>query len=176
MIDLKTIIYHQTNTWPDYVELSKEPNNVIADFIKVIYDGVFTEINRLMTSKEYPNCNGIGHVVLISICSAIDSISAYAYGGGKVGKRFTGFISKYFPNNYLGKEDAIYQSFRNDGVHGWNLHKSWISPLINDPNHLSEINGIISLSLYDFFNDLQKAFQKYYEDIKIGTVPFSSDN
>jgi len=168
MIDFNKIIYSQTNTWPNYDDIAKESNFVIAEFVKQIYIfGVFVEINRLLTSKEYPNCGGIGHVVLISICSAIDSLSAYAFGGGNVGGRFTGFISKYFPNKYSGKEQEIYKSFRCDGVHGWNLHKSSIGPDVNDPRHLSIINGVIFISLYDFFNDFSKAFMQYYEILKI---------
>ena len=33
-------------------------------------------------------------------------------------------------------------------------------------NHLRKENGILHISLVDFFNDLKKAFQKYYEAIK----------
>lgn len=168
MIDLNNIEYHLTNTWPSFNDISKEHNVIIADFMKKIYsEGIFLEINRLLTNKEYPNCGGIGHVVLISICSAIDSLSTYANGGGDVGQRFTSFISKYFPSKYSGKENFIYKSFRCDGVHGWNLHKSIISGNINDPEHLLIANGIISISLYDFFNDLIKAFNSYYELLKI---------
>ena len=168
MIDLSKIIYYQTNTWPSYSELAIESNIEIANFVKYIFcNGVFVEINKLTTSKEYPHCGGIGHVVLISICAAIDSLSAYAYGGGKVCTRFTSFISKYFPNRYSGKEQKIYESFRCDGVHGWNLHKSAISPIVNDPKHLSENNGAIYISLYDFYNDLQKAFQEYYKILSV---------
>lgn len=36
MIDLDTIIYHQTNTWPSYEELLKESNFIIAEFINKI--------------------------------------------------------------------------------------------------------------------------------------------
>jgi hypothetical protein len=162
MIDLKNIIYAQTNTWPAYDEIEIEPNVFLADFISIIYrDGVFKEIGRLLESKEYPRCGGIGHIVLMSICSAIDSLSAYAYGGGRVGTRFTGFLSKYFPSRYSGSEQAIYDAFRCDSVHGWNLHKSAISPMPCDPNHLNSMNNIIRLSLYDFFNDLNKAFDDY---------------
>lgn len=171
MINLNKIIYHQTNTWPSYKELSTEPNIVIADFIEKIYiQGVFKEINRLMTSKEYPNCSGIGHIVLISICSTIDSLSAYASGGGKVGNRFTGFITKYFPSKYYGKENLIYDAFRCDGVHGWNLHKSVISGIPNDPKHLEVKFDIAYISLYDFFNDLMKAFDKFYNELKTNDI------
>jgi len=167
MVDLSKIIFHKTNTWPSYEELVKESNGVLANFLKIIYaDGVFVEINKLMTSKEYPNCSGIGHVVLISICSAIDSLSAYVFGGGNVGSRFTGFIKEYFPSKYSGKEKFVYEAFRCDGVHGWNLHRSVISGKINDPHHLENKLGIPYISLYDFFNDLTKAFDKFHNELK----------
>lgn len=166
MVNLDKITYHLTGTWPSYSELLVEPNSVIADFIKKIYmSGVFIEIRKIMT--EYQNCEGVGHIVLISICSAIDSLSAYVYGGGKNKTRFTSFISAYFPTNYKGKEDSIYGSFRCDSVHGWNLHKSIISGIVNDPKHLSLEDGIVYLSLYDLFNDFVKAFEKYYQELKL---------
>ncbi|MFH1656166.1 MAG: hypothetical protein ABH956_00120 [Candidatus Nealsonbacteria bacterium] len=171
MTDLDKIIYHQTDTWPSYKELSVESNIVIANFIKKIYiQGVFKEIKRLMTLKEYPNCNSVGHIVLICICSAIDSLSAYASGGGRVGERFTSFIVRYFPSKYYGKENLIYNTFRCDGVHGWNLHKSVISGISNDPKHLEVKFDIAYISLYDFFNDLTEGFDKFYNELKTDDI------
>jgi len=166
MLNLDEVIYHKTGSWPSYSSLSLEPSLVIADFIRKIYvEGVFVEIRKIMT--EHKDCGGVGHIVLISICSAIDSLSAYAYGGGGNKSRFTNFISAYFPTIYKGKEYDIYKSFRCDGVHGWNLHKSIISGIVNDPEHLSFNDGIIRISLYDFFNDFVKAFEKYYQELII---------
>ena len=168
MIEFDHIQYHLTGTWPSYDELRKDSNSAISNFMKKIYiDGVLTEINRLLTSKEYPNCNGIGHIALIAICSAIDSVSAFANGGGKVGARFTSFIARFFPKKYYGKEKMIYDSFRCDSVHGWNLHKCLITGIPGDPLHLSEQDGIPRLSLYDLFNDLTKAMQSYCEQLKV---------
>lgn len=169
MIDLKKIIFHQTDTWPILSEFTLEPNSVLADFLKIIFqEGIFVEINRLLTSKEYPNAGGIGHIILIGICSALDTLSAYFSGGGRgrVGVGFTNFIARYFPAQYVGKEQRIYDSFRCDSVHGWNLHKSTIRGVPNDPAHLLEENGIIFISLYDFFNDLNKAFVKYEHELR----------
>ena len=168
MIDLTKIVYARTDTWAKYDEIEIEPNAILVDFITIIFrDGVFIEIKRLLESEEYPRCGGIGHIVLIAICSAIDSLSAYAFGGGGVGARYTGFISKYFPNDYTGKEQEIYKVFRCDSVHGWNLHKSVISGIPNDPNHLKSINNVLSISLYDFFNDLNKAFDQYCNQLRM---------
>ena len=175
MIDLRKTIYHMTKTWPKYENLKNESNSTIADFISKIYKkGIFREINRLLTcdiydentQTHYTNCAGIGHIVLIAICCAIDSLSAFASGGGKVRNRFTSFIARYFPSNYSGKESKIYEAFRCDSVHGWNLHKSSISGYVNDPKHLSEEGGTIYISLYDLFNDLNKAFDNYYQELK----------
>ncbi|MHA2061782.1 MAG: hypothetical protein ACW963_05785, partial [Candidatus Sifarchaeia archaeon] len=148
MLDLASVVYHRTDTWPTADDLEKQTNDVIADFISKIYrKGVFCEINKLMTCDQYKNCAGIGHIVLIAITCAIDSLSAFASGGGRVGDRFTGFIAKYFPNKYSGKENSIYKAFRCDSVHGWNLHRSTISGKPNDQAHLSESNGVIYISL-----------------------------
>ena len=69
----------------------------------------------------------------------------------------------YFPSERFSK---IYKAFRCDSVHGWNLHKSSISGCVNDPKHLSEEGGTIYISLYDLFNDLNKAFDNYYQELK----------
>jgi hypothetical protein len=165
MLNLDEITYHLTETWPSYTVLSSVPNSAIVDFMKKIYtDGVFIEIGTIMT--KHPGCKGVGHIVLISICSAIDSLSAYAFGGGGNKSRFTNFISAYFPANYKGKEQNIYESFRCDSVHGWNLHKSTISGIVSDSKHLSLEEGIIRISLYDFFNDFVKASENYYQELK----------
>lgn len=167
MVNLNSLVYHKTNTWPSHSDLVLESNMVLGDFLRKIFvEGVFIEINKLLTSKEYPNCTGIGHITLIAICSAIDSLSSYVSGGGRVGMRFITFISQYFPTRYAGKEQKIYESFRCDSIHGWNLHKSIISGIPNDKDHLLEENDIIYISLYDFFNDLTKAFESYHTSLK----------
>ena len=167
MKKIEDIITYQTNTWPAYQEMETTTNDYIAGFLEHIYKkGNMTEV--LIIMEKFHQCGGVGHVVLISICSLIDSISAYYTGGGKVGYRFTGYISKYFPTNYAGKEDDIYKAFRCDGVHGWNLHKSSISGVPNDGEHLTIYeNKVIHLSLYDFFNDLIKSFDKYLAELRV---------
>jgi len=166
-MDINSVKYHITTTWPSYEEAEKATNFEIAEFLsKIFRDGVLAEISRTMNLKEYPNCGSIGHIVLIAICSAIDSISAYNSGGGGVGTRYTGFITKYFPSNYIGKEDILYKSFRCDSVHGWNLHRSVISGIPNDPCHLNIIEGMPYISLYDLFNDLSKALDNYLDQLK----------
>ena len=71
----------------------------------------------------------------------------------------------YFPEEYRGSEEGIYDVFRCDGVHGWNLHRSMISGERNDRNHLNNKEGILYLSLYDFFDDLQDAFNNYLNQL-----------
>jgi len=178
MINLDGIKYYQTFTWPTYENLARENRKVIGDFLKLIYeDGIFSEIEKLITCDEFKEsinnyvvcCKDIGHIVLMAICSAIDTLGAYSEGTGKrnVGNRFKKFISIYFPDIYdKNMADKIYEAFRCGSVHEWNLFKGNMIGLINDPNHLRKENGILHISLVDFFNDLKKAFQKYYEAIK----------
>lgn len=178
MIDLKNIIYHRTDTWPSYKDLEKETNIEIANFIKKIYrEGVFIEIEKLISCEEFKVsgndydycCVGIGHIVLLAICSAIDSLGAYAEGTGirNVGPRFKNFISTYFLSSYDEElAEKIYDSFRCGIVHEWYLFKGSMIGMENDPNHLREENGILHISLNDFFKDLKAAFKDYYEKIK----------
>lgn len=102
-----------TNTWPLIDEIQNETNETIYQLGKlIIKDGILKEIKRLLYfplydkehSKYLKNCEGIGHIALQAITSAIDSISAFQNGGGNVGDRFTRFISAYFPDNYKGKK------------------------------------------------------------------------
>lgn len=178
MIDLQHIIHYQTFTWPAYEALSIEDNTVIAKFLKKIYqEGVFEEIEKLMTCKEFKKtingcdyyCVGIGHTVLLAICSAIDSLGAFAEGIGRnrVKFRFISFIKSYFPDSYDENiANKIYEAFRCGSTHAWYLFSGNMIGLINYPNHLKEENGIMHISLNDFFNDLKIAFRNYYEDIQ----------
>jgi hypothetical protein len=177
MIDLNSLIYYQTSTWPTYDELAVEENETIAAFLKKIYeDGIFGEIGKLITCDQFKKqennhdlyCVGIGHIVLMAVCSAIDTLGAYAAGTrkNKVGCRFKYFISSYFPDKYLTLADKIYEAFRCGAVHEWNLFKGNMIGLRNDPNHLKENNAVLHISLLDFFNDLKIAFQKYCEVIR----------
>lgn len=157
-----------------------------GEIIKKIYlDGVCSEIYRVMSNPHdgKKDCGGIGHIVLISICCAIDSISAYrlpdasfcddtrkflgcsGYPRDFSSYRFQHFIKNYFDSQYNEVAAKIYKAFRCSSVHGWNLHSSSISGKKNDDMHLNVHGELIHLSLYDFFDDFQKAVTKYISDL-----------
>ena len=177
MVNFSKIQYHQTFTWPTYDDLVDEESIVIADFLGLIYKhGIFNEIERLITCEHFKKtinnhdfyCVGIGHIVLMAVCNAIDTLGAYSEGAGRrnVERRFKRFISTYFPAIYKNMGKKIYDSFRCRSVHEWNLFKGSMVGLRDDPDHLKEENDILHISLIDFFNDLKVAFQRYYEAIK----------
>jgi hypothetical protein len=166
-MNIEAILPHRTDTWPTYSQMLGQTNKFMADFLRKIYHkGVFVEIKEIM--DKFPNCKSVGHVVLLAECAAIDSLSAYLSGGGQRNNksRYTDFISRYFPSAYTGKGHLIYESFRCDNVHGWNLHKSMISGFINDPGHLDTSRNHIYISLYDFFSDIVKAFDNYCQELE----------
>jgi hypothetical protein len=176
MIDLNKIIPYQTSTWPTYEELAVEENKTIAAFLEKIYeDGIFDEIGKLIKCDQFKRqeknkvfyCVGIGHIVLMAVCSAVDILGAYATGTktNKVGHRFKNFISSYFPEKYKGVADEIYRAFRCGSVHAWFLFNGKIIGLRDDSKHLKEDNGLLHISLIDFFDDLKIGFQKYCEVI-----------
>lgn len=199
-MDIQNIIYHQTNTWPDKEEIKKASNEDVFHFIhKVFLKGMLGEIKRVMANSHdgKEKCGGVGHIVLISICCAIDSISSYflpeilkkdknsdhekrkyffehspfvdekdwRLGDSKA--RYINFIKRFFDKKYEPKCENIYGCFRCASVHGWNLHRSSISGESEDKNHLTIFeNGVIHISLYDFFNDFESAVTKYANQLK----------
>lgn len=178
-MDNESFEFARTDTWPLYSSICTKNNNEIAILIGKISGGILEEIGKVMNNSLVDvtgtiisqNCAGIGHVVLIAICSAIDTMAAFSNGSDKNDNkvRFTSFIAKFFQDKYHGKEGAIYTVFRCDSVHGWNLHKSTISGVKNDSKHLTDELGVIYLSLYDLFDDFKMAVNKYIADFKTST-------
>ena len=105
----------------------------------------------------------------MAICSAIDTLGAFLKGSEKtdsrVGKRFRAFIQSYFPKEYSAERKKIYKHLRCDSIHGWTLNKAYITGIENDQDHLSRRNGVLHISLLNFFDDLKEAFLNYCEKI-----------
>jgi len=146
-------VYHQTTTWPCIKKMKESSPRDLSEFIKNLFlFGILKEIERVMSNPHNgkTKCGGVGHIVLISICSAIDTISAYFDPEKSQRDRYIKFIHTFFKEKYKSQTTAelIYKCFRNDSVHGWNLHRSMITAKIGDKNHLEVIEedkkGIIT--------------------------------
>lgn len=163
MLDFKGVIYYHTSTWPDHSFLMSDEANLVPAFARHLYPGgVFHEIERLLESKEFPGGSYVGHMTLIAICCAIDSVAAFADGAVRgaagVKSRFLSFVTTYFPNRYAASAKDIFDLLRCDGVHEWYLQRATISSIPNDPKHLT---GSLHVSLPDLFRDLGNGFDAY---------------
>lgn len=176
MIKYKNFKFYLLNTWPSLEELEKKTKDEIVEFMKKMYQGgIFDEIEQLIRRDEFKNpkddsyCYRIGHIVLMAICSAIDTLGAFLKGSKKtdsdVSERFRAFIQSYFPKEYSVERKKIYKHLRCDSIHGWTLNKAYITGIENDQDHLSRRNGILHISLLEFFDDLKEAFLNYCEKI-----------
>ncbi len=163
MLDFKGVLYYHTSTWPDHGLLLCDEAHLVPPFARHLYpDGVFHEIERLLGSREFPGGSYVGHMTLIAICCAIDSVAAFADGAERgaagVKLRFLSFVTTYFPKPYASHAKDIFDLLRCDGVHEWFLQRATISSVPNDPRHLT---GSLYVSLPDLFRDLRGGFESY---------------
>ncbi len=168
MLDFKGVVYYQTNTWPDHGLLLNDEAHLVPAFARYLYpDGVFCEIERLLGSREFPGGSYVGHMTLIAICCAIDSVAAFADGAERgaagVRSRFLSFVTTYFPKRYASNARDVFELLRCDGVHEWYLQRATISSVPNDPKHLT---GSLYVSLPDLFRDLRGGFESYAQALE----------
>jgi len=162
-------LYHKTKTWRLSSEVNSLNDEELKEFIHEFTDTVFIkgmlrEIERVMNNPHdgKNNCGGVGHIVLISICSALDAI-AHFYQSKACTEPF---IKKFFPKKYQDHASDIRKILRNNAIHVWTLHHCIISGEKNDNNHLRKEKEILIISLYDFFDDFEIAVQNYRKELK----------
>ena len=116
-------------------------------------NNVISDVNNTNESLEHR-----GHVIILALLCAIDSIAAYAFQGG-VGSRYENFISTYFPTEYQPFASEIYKLYRNSSVHSWNLFQVgiWLGkePITTD-------GGSLSFGLINFQKALVKAVDTFF--------------
>ncbi len=101
------------------------------------------------------------------MCSvaAIDALSGYRYTTDKVGDRFKAFIKEYFPASYTPHADNLYL-LRCRILH--NFSPAYFTLTHANPSaHLqtSSISDIV-LSDTEFFADLAKAAEKFFNEVQ----------
>ena len=151
----------QPTTWPD------PPHIYVAGFSetleKIIKETMLDEINNVISDANQVN-GGLthrGHVVILALMCAVDSIAAYPFSGG-VGKRYTNFIKTYFPDEYQPFASVIYKLYRNSSVHNWNLFEVGIWP---GSESVSTDGGSLSFGLLNFQDALTQAVESFLKDL-----------
>ncbi len=156
----------QPSTWPE------PPDFYTLEFLqtleKIIKETILDEIDNVI-SDAYKVNGGLahrGHVVVLALLCAVDSIAAYSFIGG-VGERYKNFISIYFPSDYQPFATEIYNLYRNSSVHSWNLFQVAIWPG-NEP--ITTSGGSLSFGIVNFYNALVKAVDNFLSDLPSNTT------
>lgn len=152
----------QPSTWPEPPYVYEDDFLVTLD--RIIKETMLDEISNVINDATQVN-DGLthrGHVVLLALLCAVDSIAAYSFNGG-VGDRYRFFIENYFPNDYRPHAADIYKLYRNSSVHSWNLFQAGIWP----GNEALEVttNGTLSFGLLNFNSALTVAVDAFLADI-----------
>lgn len=152
----------QPSTWPE-PPISYETGFLIT-LERIIRETMLDEINNVISDATRANgdLRHRGHVIVLALLCAVDSIAAYSLQGG-VGKRYRFFIENYFPSNYRPYANEIYELYRNSSVHSWNLFQVGIWPG-NEPLTVST-TGSISFGLLNFNDALATSVTSFLADI-----------
>ena len=76
MLDLRGVYYQSPTTWPKADDIQHSTGADLSSLLRLLYErGVFLEIEAIMT--KFPDCAGVGHVVLQALCCALDGLSAF---------------------------------------------------------------------------------------------------
>ena len=151
----------QPSTWPE-APSSFEPS-FSQTLERIIKETMLDKIGNVISDAQIVNgdLTHRGHVVVLAILCAIDSIASYAFNGG-VGTRYKNFISTYFPSDYQPFSNDIYLSYRNSSVHSWNLFQVAIYP---GNETITINNGSLSFGLINFYNALIVAVDNFLSDL-----------
>jgi hypothetical protein len=156
----------QPSTWPE------PPNSYEDDFVitleRIIKETMLDEINNVITDATTVNGSLVhrGHVVLLALMCAIDSMAAYTFsditGKGCQAVRYEKFISTYFPDEYKPYATDIYTLYRNSSVHSWNLFQAGIWP---NNEKITMTDGTLSFGLLNFYSALTEAAENFMADL-----------
>ena len=162
---LNNFIPWQPSTWPGItaynLEFSLTLNRIIKETMLDEISNVISDANKVNGGLTHR-----GHVIILAMLCAVDSIASYAFTGS-VGNRYGNFIKYYFPSNYKPFAEDIYKLYRNSSVHSWNLFEVAITPGDEPIN----INGnSLSFGLINFFDALIIAVNNYLADLKSNKI------
>lgn len=98
------------------------------------------------------------------LCSClIDQISGFRYNTDSVGKRYKQFVKEYLPDY---DPEKLYDDLRNKLVHNCSVGSSYGLTRKAPHLHLKKSKGVTYLNLENFISDLEKALNKYIDELK----------
>jgi len=106
----------------------------------------------------------------VIIACAIDYLASFNYGGDTTGharEAYTDFLKEYewFTKKY--NPEDIYDSLRCGLVHNFTIHGGKFTLTHNHPElHLTTHKGQIVLNYEDFYCDLKRLKEEYFEKVK----------
>lgn len=162
----------QPSTWPE------PPQAYIAEFSvtleRIFRETILDEISNVISDATVVN-DGLshrGHVVLLALMCAVDSMAAYAFnnitGNGCQGTRYENFIATYFPVEYRAHAKNIYELYRNSSVHSWNLFQVGILP--GNESITSDNGRALSFGLLNFNDALAEATESLLTDLSTNPI------
>lgn len=165
----------QPSTWPE------PPAEWNEDFGKqfrwIVESTVVSEVENVIGDVLRSNGSVVhrGHVLLIALLCAIDSLSSYAYGGSlaihvcpaclrrdRVGPRFERFVSDFFPPAYAPYAHDLYVAYRNASVHSWHLFQVALLP---GEEEIGNEGGSLSFGLLNLAGALRYAVDGFLEEL-----------
>lgn len=168
----------QPSSWP---KVPREYNDNFGKILKSIFiESLVLEIKNIIsdmpkTKDGIPNIEHRGHVLVLSILCAIDTLSSYAFyntdiercsqcgRGDSISIRYQKYIDNFFPKEYKLFSKKIYKLYRNPITHSWNLFKATMLP---GNDGIKEINGVVILGLLNFFNALEYSINSFIKKLK----------
>jgi hypothetical protein len=147
------------STWPTHTKFTP----AFVETLKQIFRGsMLGEIANVIADikKSNGDLQHRGHVVAISLMCALDAISSYPYRKHNMSK----FVAVHFPAAYKPHAKALYQLYRNNMIHSWNLFEAGTAPgtetITRGPN------GTLVFGLEDFFQALNTGVEDFLRKLE----------
>lgn len=118
MSDDSGFIPWQPSTWREHVSADADFKHTLS---RILNETILGEIKNVMNDSKKLKFGGRGHIIGLAIFCAIDTLASYFTFNKAVGKRYKNFIKGYFPEPYKSYSKAIYDFYRNEMTHSWNL-------------------------------------------------------
>jgi hypothetical protein len=164
----------QPSSWP---MPDADASQFAVNLKRIFHETVLDEIRNVITDAHKSNhsLEHRGHVVALALFCAVDTLSSYAYKDAgkdvcpdckrsdKVGPKYKKYIENLFPESYRPYSKQIYEFYRNNMVHSWNLFQGTIWP---DNEEIEVIGGTLHFGLLNFFSALEKSVETFVEQLK----------
>jgi hypothetical protein len=161
------LVAWQPSTWP--LTPAAVDDSFVTNLKQIFEESILGEIHNVIDDATRSNgdLQHRGHVIALALMCATDAIASYGYRG----KHVQVFVTNHFPVEYQKFSARIYNDFRLDLVHRWNLFAAAIYP---DNSGIREENGILVFGLLNYFEALVAATEDFLDNLARNTALQSS--